>query len=68
SDTHARGLGKFDKVMQGATRLANHPDAGEWTERLIRTALADAEGNALDGALKTVDSFVDVDGGAAGTA
>ena len=68
SDTHARGLGKFDKVMQGAARLANHPDAGEWTERLIRTALADAEGNALDGALKTVDSFVDVDGGAAGTA
>ena len=68
SDTHARGLGKFDKVMQGAARLANHPDAGDWTERLIRTALADASGDALDGALKTVDSFVDADDGAAGTA
>jgi hypothetical protein len=35
---------------------------------LIRTALADASGDALDGALKTVDSFVDADDGAAGTA
>ena len=58
SDTHARGLGKFDRVMQGAARLEGHPDAGAWTDRLIRTALADTEGAALDGALKTVDSFV----------
>ena len=57
SDTHARGLGKFDRVMQGATLLVDHPDAGEWTERLIRTALADVEGEGLDGALKTVESF-----------
>jgi indolepyruvate ferredoxin oxidoreductase beta subunit len=38
--------------------LAGHPDASEWTERLIETALRDVEGVALDGALKTVESFV----------
>ena len=43
--------------MQGAALLVGHPDAGEWTERLIRTALADVEGEGLDGALKTVESF-----------
>ena len=58
SDTHARGLGKFDRVMMGAALLAGHPDASEWTERLIETALRDVEGVALDGALKTVESFV----------
>jgi len=58
SDTHARGLGKFDRVMLGAALLAGHPDASEWTERLIETALRDVEGVALDGALKTVESFV----------
>jgi indolepyruvate ferredoxin oxidoreductase beta subunit len=61
SDTHARGLGKFDKVMSGAGLLAGRADAAEWTERLIRTALADPKGEALDGALQTVRSFA-VDG------
>lgn len=57
SDTHARGLGKFDKVMAGAELLAGRDDSAEWTERLIRTALADPKGEQLEGALKTVRSF-----------
>ena len=57
SDTHTRGLGKFDKVMSGAGLLAGRKDAAEWTERLIRTALADPKGEELDGALQTVRSF-----------
>jgi indolepyruvate ferredoxin oxidoreductase beta subunit len=58
SDTHARGLSKFDKVMAAAARLEGRPDAAEWVARLCKAALQDEEGTALDGALKTVDSFL----------
>ncbi len=58
SDTHARGLSKFDRVMKAASRLEGRPDAAEWVQRLRKAALQDEEGVALAGALKTVDSFV----------
>jgi indolepyruvate ferredoxin oxidoreductase beta subunit len=58
SDTHARGLSKFDRVMAGAARLDGRADAADWTRRLIAAALADPQGTALDGALQTIASFL----------
>ncbi len=57
SDTHARGLSKFDRVMAGIARVAGRDDAADWARRLIEAALKDEEGRALDGALNTVASF-----------
>lgn len=57
SDTHSRGLSKFDKVIDAARQLQGRPDAADWTRRLRDAALKD-EGKALDGALATVASFL----------
>ncbi len=58
SDTHARGLGKFDRVMEAADLLTGREDAAEWMARLREAALQDPEGKALSGAIETVRSFV----------
>ena len=58
SDTHARGQSKFARVMAGIDLLAGRDDAADWTRRLREAALVDENGKALDGALKTVQSFV----------
>ena len=58
SDTHTRGLTKFDKVMGAAELLRGRKDAAEWINRLREAALKDPEGVALDGAIETVKSFV----------
>ena len=57
SDTHARGLSKFDRVMAGSKLVETREDAADWTARLIAAALADPRGAALDGALDTIRSF-----------
>lgn len=57
SDTHARGLAKYDRVMSGAALVEGRDDAADWTARLITAALADPEGKALEGALETIRSF-----------
>ena len=57
SDTHARGLSKFDRVIAATARIAGRPDAADWCRRLREAALKDEEGKALDGAIKTVESF-----------
>lgn len=57
SDTHARGLSKFDMVMNAARLLTGRKDAAEWIARLREAALQDPEGRALEGAIKTVRSF-----------
>jgi indolepyruvate ferredoxin oxidoreductase beta subunit len=54
SDTHARGLSKFDRVMAAVPMLAAREDGPVWLDRLKRAALADEAGAALDGVLKTV--------------
>lgn len=54
SDTHARGLSKFDRVLSAVPLLAARDDGGTWMDRLITAALKDENGDALDGALKTV--------------
>ncbi|MGB3247187.1 MAG: indolepyruvate oxidoreductase subunit beta family protein [Sulfitobacter sp.] len=58
SDTHARGLSKFDCVMDAADLLKGREDAAVWMGRLREAALQDPEGTALDGAIETVKTFV----------
>ena len=57
SDTHARGLSKFDRVLSALTMLEGRDDAAEWLRRLREAALKDEKGKMLDGALATVASF-----------
>jgi indolepyruvate ferredoxin oxidoreductase, beta subunit len=57
SDTHARGLSKYDRVIAGVSGIATRPDAADWARRLREAALQDEEGKALDGALATIRSF-----------
>ncbi|MBJ3777930.1 indolepyruvate oxidoreductase subunit beta family protein [Acuticoccus mangrovi] len=54
SDTHARGLSKFDRVLSALPLLEGRADAAAWLSRLRAAALVDEAGEALDGALKTV--------------
>ena len=57
SDTHARGLSKFDLVLDAVALVAGRADGADWARRLREAALADEEGRALDGAILTVRSF-----------
>lgn len=57
SDTHARGLSKFDRVMAGIARLEGRADAAAWARRMIEAALRDEEGKALDGVIRTVEGL-----------
>ncbi|HZZ59924.1 MAG TPA: indolepyruvate oxidoreductase subunit beta family protein [Roseiarcus sp.] len=54
SDTHSRGVSKFERVMAAVPTLAAREDGAEWLDRLKRAALADEMGAALDGVLKTI--------------
>ncbi len=54
SDTHSRGLSKFDRVMSALPMLEGRADGSDWMRRLRQAALLDENGIALDGALKTV--------------
>ncbi len=58
SDTHARGLSKFDRVLEGIALIAERDDAADWARRLREAALQDEDGKALEGALATIRSFV----------
>jgi len=57
SDTHARGLSKFDRVLSALPLLAPREDGAAWLRRLKQAALLDEDGIALDGALRTVASL-----------
>ena len=57
SDTHARGLSKFDRVISAAPLLLAREDGGAWMDRLITAALKDENGETLDGVLKTIREF-----------
>jgi len=57
SDTHARGLSKFDRVLAATACLGQREDAADWCRRLREAALKDEEGKALDGAIRTIKSF-----------
>lgn len=58
SDTHLRGMSKFDKVMVAADSLSGREDTADWVRRLRVAALEDADGRQLEDALKTVRSFL----------
>ena len=57
SDTHARGLSKFDRAIAKAPRLIQREDGAQWMARLIAAALIDEKGEALDGVAKTIDTL-----------
>jgi indolepyruvate ferredoxin oxidoreductase, beta subunit len=57
SDTHTRGLSKFDKTLAAIATVKDRPDAADWARRLREAALQDEEGKALDGAIATIKSF-----------
>jgi indolepyruvate ferredoxin oxidoreductase beta subunit len=57
SDTHARGLSKYDRVLSALSMLEGRNDAADWLRRLREAALKDEKGKMLDGALATVASF-----------
>ncbi|MBL9051754.1 MAG: indolepyruvate oxidoreductase subunit beta family protein [Tabrizicola sp.] len=57
SDTHARGLSKFDRVLAAVALVKDRPDAADWARRLREAALKDEAGTALDGAIRTIESF-----------
>ena len=56
SDTHARGLSKFDRVLAEVPFLTGRIESAAWLRRLKEAALADEQGVALDGALRTMRS------------
>lgn len=58
SDTHLRGLSKFDKVMATTLRIAGREDAATWARLLLKSAVKDASQDGLDGAILTVDSIL----------
>ena len=58
SDTHSRGLDRYDQVMAAAERLRGRPEAAGWVRRLRQAALEDEQGLALRQAIRTVDSFL----------
>jgi len=57
SDTHVRGLSKFDRVLSALPDLKGREDGGDWLRRLIDAALKDEKGEMLDGALQTVKTL-----------
>ena len=57
SDTHARGLSKFGKVINALPLIEARPDAADWLRRLRVSALQDEAGKALDGAIETVKTL-----------
>lgn len=58
SDTHTRGLSKYDRVLEGIALVADRDDAADWARRLTAAALSDVSQADLDGVLKTIRSFV----------
>jgi indolepyruvate ferredoxin oxidoreductase beta subunit len=57
SDTHARGLSKFDTVMSAIKLVEKREDAADWARRLREAAIKDAPGQVLDGTIQTIKSF-----------
>jgi len=57
SDTHQRGISKFEKVLTGIKLIEKRDDAADWARRLREAALADVDGVKLDDTIKTIQSF-----------
>ena len=59
SDTHTRGISKFGKIIKALEDVRTRTDAADWARRLREAALSDEQGEALDGALQTIQSFTE---------
>ncbi|MFY0611989.1 MAG: indolepyruvate oxidoreductase subunit beta family protein [Hyphomicrobiaceae bacterium] len=59
SDTHARGLSKFDRVLNTIDMIEDRNDAADWARRLMTAALAKEDNEQLDGVILTIRSFCD---------
>jgi indolepyruvate ferredoxin oxidoreductase beta subunit len=57
SDTHSRGLSKFDKALSAIKLVARRDDAADWARRLREAALKDPAGKELDGVIQTIKTF-----------
>lgn len=57
SDTHSRGLSKFDKTLAAIKLIEQRDDAADWARRLREAALKDSAGTALDGVIQTIKTF-----------
>jgi indolepyruvate ferredoxin oxidoreductase beta subunit len=55
-DTHARGQAKFDRLAALIPRVRGRSDAAAILEALIKAALADEGGQALDKAIAGLDA------------
>ncbi|MDA9496899.1 indolepyruvate oxidoreductase subunit beta family protein [Bradyrhizobium sp. CCBAU 11357] len=57
SDTHSRGLSKFDRTLATIKLVAQREDAADWARRLREAALKDGPGKELEGVIQTIKSF-----------
>ena len=57
SDTHARGLSKFDQVISAIKLIEKRADAADWARRLRDAALKEGAGRELEGAIQTIKTF-----------
>jgi indolepyruvate ferredoxin oxidoreductase beta subunit len=57
SDTHSRGLSKFDKTLATIKLVERRDDAADWARRLREVALKDSAGKELDGVINTIKTF-----------
>jgi indolepyruvate ferredoxin oxidoreductase, beta subunit len=58
SDTHQRGLTKFDKVMNTTLRIAGREDAAVWARLLLTSAVKDSSQDGLDGTIRTIGTIL----------
>ncbi|MEH2493274.1 indolepyruvate oxidoreductase subunit beta family protein [Bradyrhizobium sp. AZCC 2230] len=57
SDTHSRGLSKFDRTLAAIKLVERRDDAADWARRLREAALKDSAGKELDGVIQTIKTF-----------
>ena len=57
SDTHSRGLSKFDRTLAAIKLVEGRDDAADWARRLREAALKDSAGKELDGVIQTIKTF-----------
>ena len=57
TDTHSRGLSKFDRTLAAIKLVERREDAADWARRLRDAALKDSAGKELDGVIQTIKSF-----------
>jgi indolepyruvate ferredoxin oxidoreductase beta subunit len=57
SDTHSRGLSKFDRTLAAIKLIERREDAADWARRLREAALKDSAGKELDGVIQTIKTF-----------